>query len=1003
MSEPGMSADSRLRVFVSYSRKDEDFARELVAGLQATRFEPYLDQHDIAAGEDWETRLGRLIGSADTVVFVISPDAVTSERCAWEVECAQVLGKRLLPVVWRSVAEANVPERLQRLNYIFFDKPHSFGPSPSALATALRTDIDWIREHTRYGEVALRWEARSRADALLLRGEELAAAKSWISDQPRYAPEPTLLTQEFIKASQDAEVARASTERQRLEQVAAAQAERAKALEAAEAALHNERKAQHKAVRWQRRLIWSGAVTIMVLTGIGWWAYGIISEQRAIAKEANRDDIRGQIVTYAVSEGEIALDVAKGQEKYTTSPYSTAISQTLRQRGKNLVDAFIAAHQRVTAAASVVVLDTHFQHSPNGNSQRPVVTVSAIRQRALLADVANVGRIWDLQSGAMIARLQGHSGKISGADFAPDGLRVVTASADATARVWDTESGKQTALLKGHAGFVDTAQFSPNGRWIVTASGDRTARIWDSVNGRQIAELKGHAGAVHSAMFSSDGRRVVTASADTTARVWDVETGKQIAEMRGHKDGVRSARFSADGRRVLTASADKTARVWNAETGEQTSQLAGHGGPLRSATFSPDSRRAVTVSDEHTSRIWDVEGEKQIAHLAGHSRAVDSAVYSPDGRRVLTSSATEVGVWDAESGKNMVIFPRLMGDTIGIALAIYSPDGRWIIAPSFPEAARVWDAETFKQHAVLDLVPVRSINFNRDGTRIVSMHSFDQVRVWNSEAGKQIEVIRNEPFVIYSADFGPSGLRLIIPSERDSLQIWEPETARRISFSAESLGFRAQFSSDGRLMLTTEGNKLRLRDAASGAEVRQLQQFNPKEGGCDAVRAEFSSDGSRIVASTICPGEPRIVVLDTSTGNRILALEDANTGTVSSLQFSPDGQRIVVAAAGKQAWIFDTGNGKLIRELEGHAGTVESAAYSPDGSRIVTASDDGTARIWDAATFKEIVVLNGHVDAVLSAAFSPDGKRVATGSIDATLRIWDSASGEQLAVLRTAQ
>jgi hypothetical protein len=41
------------------------------------------NRHDIAAGEAWETRLGGLIREADTVVFVISPEAIKSERCAW--------------------------------------------------------------------------------------------------------------------------------------------------------------------------------------------------------------------------------------------------------------------------------------------------------------------------------------------------------------------------------------------------------------------------------------------------------------------------------------------------------------------------------------------------------------------------------------------------------------------------------------------------------------------------------------------------------------------------------------------------------------------------------------------------------------------------------------------------------------------------------------------------------------------------------------------------------
>src|SRR5215831_15681498 len=127
MADVSAAEDRKLRVFISYSRKDEDFAQDLLAGLQAAGFEPYLDKHDIAAGEDWEARLGRLIETADTVVFVISPDAVASERCAWEVERSVNLKKRLLPIVSRRVEEAQVPPRLKQLNYIYFDRPHSFG------------------------------------------------------------------------------------------------------------------------------------------------------------------------------------------------------------------------------------------------------------------------------------------------------------------------------------------------------------------------------------------------------------------------------------------------------------------------------------------------------------------------------------------------------------------------------------------------------------------------------------------------------------------------------------------------------------------------------------------------------------------------------------------------------------------------------------------------------------------------------------------------------------
>jgi len=154
----------RSKVFISYSRRDAEFAEELLAGLQLVGFEAYLDKHDVAAGEDWETRLGRLIEAADTVVFVISPTSIVSRRCAWEVERTDTLKKRLLPIVWRPVDEALVPPPLKRLNYIYFDRPVISLPALSSLATALRTDIAWIREHTRIGEAALRWDARGRVD-----------------------------------------------------------------------------------------------------------------------------------------------------------------------------------------------------------------------------------------------------------------------------------------------------------------------------------------------------------------------------------------------------------------------------------------------------------------------------------------------------------------------------------------------------------------------------------------------------------------------------------------------------------------------------------------------------------------------------------------------------------------------------------------------------------------------------------------------------------------------
>ena len=224
-------SSKELSVFISYARADGSaFAEELVAGLETAGFDPFLDRQDIAAGEDWEVRLGHLLDRADTVVYVISPAFVASERCAWEVERALNLNKRIIPLVLIEVPEADTPENLRKLNYIYFSKPNSFGPGLRQLAEALRTDIDWVREHTRLAELGGRWKEQGSSDALLLRGTELSAAQGWLKDWSPGAPQPTDLHRTFIAASEALEQRDNSKEAQRLAEIASAQEEKAQAL-----------------------------------------------------------------------------------------------------------------------------------------------------------------------------------------------------------------------------------------------------------------------------------------------------------------------------------------------------------------------------------------------------------------------------------------------------------------------------------------------------------------------------------------------------------------------------------------------------------------------------------------------------------------------------------------------------------------------------------------------------------------------------------------------------
>jgi hypothetical protein len=399
------SAGRKLKVFISYSRQDSSaLADEICTGLELLGFEAFLDRHDIAAGEDWEARLAKLIQAADTVVFVISPRSVASERCQWEVDKSIELSKRLIPVLGHAVPEEDVPDALKRLNYIYFTQGQSFARALGQLADALRVDLDWIREHTRLGELAARWLERKRPEGLLLRGDELAAAQAWMAARAPEAPEITDPQRAFIGASADAEELRTNQERAQLEEMARAQSAHAQALAEREAAV------KQLSRRTTMGLIGAGSLTVAA-GGLAYWAMQAeerfrqqrqradeahaASVDEAIRREALRTDIQGQLNAYAASPGQYADDGEKG----ANSPYTTRVLQQLADSKASLHEALMHAHVRVLAESRTQQrpflssdMNGHLYLKQNPTAQRRVAIVVSVDRHNSGPPLDNVKR-----------------------------------------------------------------------------------------------------------------------------------------------------------------------------------------------------------------------------------------------------------------------------------------------------------------------------------------------------------------------------------------------------------------------------------------------------------------------------------------------------------------------------------------------------------------------------------------------------------------------------------
>ncbi|TDL26843.1 WD40 repeat-like protein [Rickenella mellea] len=123
----------------------------------------------------------------------------------------------------------------------------------------------------------------------------------------------------------------------------------------------------------------------------------------------------------------------------------------------------------------------------------------------------------------------------------------------------------------------------------------------------------------------------------------------------------------------------------------------------------------------------------------------------------------------------------------------------------------------------------------------------------------------------------------------------------------------------------------------------------------------------------------------------ISALPLAPKGSVIYKQTAQFRNIISIAKKGTTTWSAN------LLTLSGHTGRVTSVAFSPDGERVATGSEDHSVVIWDAKGGSVLVgPIRGHSGPVNTVAFSPNGRFVVAGSSDKTIRVWNAESGTHM-------
>ncbi|WP_254446994.1 CHASE2 domain-containing protein [Dolichospermum sp. UHCC 0259] len=194
--------NAALDVFVSYSNADADFARKLNDTLQIQNKTTWFDQESIISGSEFAEELYKGIELSNNFLFIISPNSISSNYCATEVEYAVKMNKRIVTLLYLPVDINSLHPALAKVQWIDFRKHDGdFLTNFGELTRTLDADPNYVKNHTRLLIKAKEWEQQKRDDSFLLRGKDLAASEEWLKESENKQPSPTNLQLEYLTAS----------------------------------------------------------------------------------------------------------------------------------------------------------------------------------------------------------------------------------------------------------------------------------------------------------------------------------------------------------------------------------------------------------------------------------------------------------------------------------------------------------------------------------------------------------------------------------------------------------------------------------------------------------------------------------------------------------------------------------------------------------------------------------------------------------------------------------
>jgi WD40 repeat protein len=313
------------------------------------------------------------------------------------------------------------------------------------------------------------------------------------------------------------------------------------------------------------------------------------------------------------------------------------------------------------------------------------IAVNADRMVTALGD--GTIRLWSLNEGRELARLEGHDGKATKVAISETAGLIVSLGEDGEAQVWRLDSGKRVARYRADSKALSVA-FSSSGDVAVTGHEDGAVHIWSPSEGALQSSIATDGEPVGAVAVGGGDEIVVVGTSEGRIGAWNMNSGESAFTVSAHDGNILSVALSQDGQQIISGGEDGRVRITDASSGDELASIETGGDAIRSIAVNDVGDRVAVAGDDGVLRLFDTATGEETAAFEGHAAAITSVAFGKGEKVVHTASLDgTTRVFERDSGAELA---QAISTTDG--WAVYNMEGEFDGAGDALEAV-AWTAE----------------------------------------------------------------------------------------------------------------------------------------------------------------------------------------------------------------------------------------------------------------------------------------------------------------------